>query len=82
MIEHFANGITCASGGKIVLKESTVTGCEIGLDIKSGSTANMATVQIVKCTKYGMVYSTNNEQLIGEKERIVSTSSEFVALAS
>lgn len=51
-----------------------IENCDIGLDLNSGTQVECTAVQINNCSKYGLMYSTNFENLMkaGEKRRVIS----------
>lgn len=84
VVEHFGCGIKCAKGGKLVLKQSTISNAEIGLEVSDGSNVEAQLTQIRDCVEHGISYSTTNEGLFlkDEKKKILPYLSQFQALMS
>lgn len=74
LIEHFDTGISCASDGEVVLKNSHIDGCGVGLDLNSDSKIQNSMTQIRNASKYGTVFTSNIRNFIasGAKKTIVS----------
>lgn len=68
IIENFADGITCAQGGALILSNTEITDCEHGLKVNDGARIKMQSSTIKNCSGYGISYRTDSVD--GDKKHI------------
>lgn len=71
-IHNFAAGIVCGKGGKVQLKNATVSGCRIGICFNEESRIDSEVVSTIRnCLEYGAFYEASNLSTEFDSKKIV-----------
>lgn len=82
LIQNFATGVYCASGGVLVMNQATITNCGSGIEIHDTGSLEIRSSQIANNSDYAIFVRTKAENVIenGKKKKIVSNFDELCKL--
>lgn len=77
-VQNFATGISCSSGGTLIMNNSIISKCGTGLEAGDASKVQMVSSKMVDSSDYAVILKTKIGKFAnGEKKKIVSSFSEL-----
>lgn len=79
LIQNFATGVSCTSGGNLKMVQAIITDCGNGLEVSDAAKFEMSSSEIVNNSGYAVFMRTKADNVIeaGEKKKIVSNFDEL-----
>lgn len=69
IVQDFADGIICAADSSLVLKDSQIKNCEIGLVVNDKTRIENSSSAIINSSTYGIFYKTNVANVFSGEEK-------------
>lgn len=69
IVQDFADGIICAADSSLVLKDSQIKNCEIGLVVNDKTRVESSSSAIINSSTYGIFYKTNVANVFSGEEK-------------
>lgn len=72
-VQNFGTGITCATGGTLIMNQSSISKCGTSLEIEDAVNIQFTSSQMLN-SDYGLFFKTKVENVLekGQKKKIMS----------